>query len=132
VIAVGIGCRRDVSAQQVKAAVQHVLAQAGVELQQVHGLFTAEFKREQAALRSAAADLCKPLTFLSLADLAEHRDAVYTQSAHVIERCGLPSVAETAALAGARALAAGRVRLLGPRLVLVGVTCALAVSESNV
>jgi cobalt-precorrin 5A hydrolase len=126
-VAVGIGCRREVSAAQVQAAIAHVLARADLSLANVHGLFTADFKAEQTALRQAASALDKPLTFLPLAELKAHAAAVHTHSEHVFARWGVPSVAETAALAGAQSSGSRPACLMGPRVVHEGVTCALAV-----
>ena len=73
-------------------------------------------------LAQAAAQLGLPLVHLRLEQLQAQAPKALSRSAHVERHFGLPGVAETAALAGAGAGA----RLLGPRALAGGATCALA------
>lgn len=132
VIAAGLGCRAGCPVEHVLAVLEQALAGQGRRLEEVRALYTADFKRSEAGLLRAAASLNKPLIALSRARLQAQSGAALTRSAHTLERFGLPSVAETAALAGALRVgdeAAGSPpRLLGPRYVSGSATCALALS----
>jgi cobalt-precorrin 5A hydrolase len=88
-------------------------------------IFTLIEKRGDAELAAAAALLGMPLVFLPRAALAAATPRLLTTSAAAQRRFGLPSVAEAAALAGAGASG----RLLGPRKIGVGTTCAIAIDD---
>jgi cobalt-precorrin 5A hydrolase len=124
-IAAGIGCRRACARGDIIAAIARALEAAGRALAEVHALYAPEFKSQEEALTHVANELGKPLVLLGRDALEAQAAFVLTRSARVVERVGLPSVAETAALAGAGAAA----RLLGPRAAVGGATCALAESE---
>jgi len=126
-IAVGLGCRAGCEAGQVLQVLEQALLASGCRLEDIGALYTAEFKSSEAGLQQAAQRLSKPLLLLSLAQLQAQAGGALTCSAQSLERFGLPSVAETAALAGALQLqGSGRARLLGPRSVSGRATCALA------
>lgn len=127
-IAAGIGCRTGCSVEQVVGVVTQALAAAGRTLADVRALYTADFKATEAGLLGAASLLDKPLVPLPIEQLKAHAGATLTASARVAELFGVPSVAETAALAGASTFAR-RGRLLGPRQVSGDATCALAGPE---
>ena len=127
-IAAGFGCRSRCSAADICAALELALAANGARVADVNGLFGAELAAP-AALREAAALLGKPLVLLPRAALAATAGSALTRSVRVLARFGLPSIAETAALAGALELGAGgtlAARLLSPRLAAGAATCALA------
>lgn len=127
-IAAGLGCRAGCPVADIVAAVRGAAAENGVAVAEVRALYSADFKASEPSLRRAADALGKPLLFLSTPTLAEHAANVATRSKHVLERFGLPSVAETAALAGAFELGEQRapVRLLSARHLAGGASCALA------
>ena len=131
-IAVGLGCRSGCSADDIVAAVTAALASAGCSLAEVEAFYAPELKLAEAGLRAAADELGKPLRMLPMAALREQSAAVLSSSPLVLERFGVPSIAETAALAGAclAQRARGRAHLLGARVAVGGATCALAVRES--
>lgn len=64
-ITVGIGCRRDVSAEQVKDAIREVLAEAGVALDEVRCAASIDIKRDEQGLLDACRELGLPLLFFS-------------------------------------------------------------------
>jgi cobalt-precorrin 5A hydrolase len=130
-IAAGFGCRAGCSVEQLLAALEHSLRAAGRRSSEVAVLCSADFKSQEEGLGHAAQHLQKPLRLFALDALRAHSARALTQSARLLESLGLPSLAETAALAGAASLSPSRVqvRLLGPRHTLGGVTCALAVPE---
>ena len=118
-IAIGVGCRRGVCAGVIVRLVRETLAGAALPLEGAT-VFTIDAKAGEAGLAEAASVLGAPLIFLSRESLAEIDTP--TRSAHVLQRFGVGSVAESAALAGA---GFGAV-LLVQRVVREGVTCAVA------
>ncbi|MFO1142160.1 MAG: cobalamin biosynthesis protein [Amaricoccus sp.] len=115
----GIGCRRGVAADEVLAAVATArAAHAGVA---IDALATVPGKVGEPALGEAARRLRLPLLAVSPADDAE----LLTRSAASRAAAGTGSVSEGAALAAAGAGA----RLLGPRVVVGRVTCAIAMGR---
>ncbi len=121
-LAIGIGCKSGVSAEAVIALVEEACRKVEGE---PGALYTAEEKQAEAALSDAALRLNLPLVFLARAALKEAAPRAVTKSPRVLALFGLPSVAETAALAGAGPGS----RLVLPRIAAGGVTCAVAASE---
>lgn len=62
-LVVGVGCRRDTSAEEIAHAIQRVLVDAGLSIKSVRCLATAEVKRDEAGLLEAAERLRFPLRF---------------------------------------------------------------------
>jgi cobalt-precorrin 5A hydrolase len=132
-IVAGIGCRAGCAVEDVLAAVTGALVKARAPLSAVRALCAPEAKRAESALVQAAEQLQKPLYFLSMRELQGQSDRALTVSERVLTLFGVPSVAETAALAGAASLFAGSTpQLLGPRHAVGSATCALASSEKTV
>jgi cobalt-precorrin 5A hydrolase len=130
-IGAGFGCRSGCDVGDLLSALRGALAQADRDLCDVATLFAPEFKRDERGLWLAADQLGKPLRFLPIAQLQAHASGALTHSGAVQQRYGLPSVAETAALAGASELATptaaiSGAHLLAPRNVSGAATCALA------
>jgi cobalt-precorrin 5A hydrolase len=140
-IAAGVGCRAGCPPADIIEALTRAVELEGLVLEDVQALFSVEAKRAEAGLLDAAELLGKRLVLLPHAALAAQAGGTLTRSAAVAARFALPSVAETAALAGAVELAgevpfAGhvacasnggtRARLLAPRQVAGGAACALA------
>ena len=123
-IAIGIGCRRGVSATQIQAAV----AAARAALPELAGpaiLCSGVPKAAEAGLREAGAALAMPLRFFAVEAL---RDVpTVTRSKASLAEFGVASMAEAAALIGAGKGA----RLLLPRIIHDGVTCAIAQGEDQ-
>jgi cobalt-precorrin 5A hydrolase len=133
-IAAGLGCRKGCAGDDLVRALDAALAGAGRALSEVHALYAPAFKAEEDALVQIARRLGKPLVLLRMEDLQLQAAHALTQSAQVALRFGLPSIAETAALAGACALRdapLARARLLGPRHTSGGASCALAVAADG-
>ena len=121
VIAIGIGCRKACPVADIVALVEDTVALLP-QGTTPGGLFSLANKRGEAGLDAAAVALDLPLTFLDRAALALVAGETNTSSRRVEEMFGLPSVAETAALAGA---GEGAV-LLVPRRASATTTCAIA------
>jgi cobalt-precorrin 5A hydrolase len=127
-IVAGIGCRAGCSAEDIVEAVRRAASRDGIALEDVIGLFSASFKAGEHGLQHAADLLEKPLRLVPTAALAAHASQTLTVSSAVAQRFALPSIAETAALAGAVELGGrdARARLLSGRSVAGGAACALA------
>jgi cobalt-precorrin 5A hydrolase len=99
-IAIGIGCRRGASGADIVGVIRDALAALPGDAVP-DGLFTHAAKRGEPGLDEAAAFLGLPLVFLDPAVLQLVAGGAQSCSSRVEERFGLPSIAETAALAGA-------------------------------
>jgi cobalt-precorrin 5A hydrolase len=120
-IAVGIGCRTQASADAIVALIEETLSRGGDAIAPAR-LATIDTKANHAGLIAAAARLQLPLLTFSREALAACASRGVTRSDRVMAMHGVPSVAETAALAAA---GQGAV-LLVPRIARDGVTCAIA------
>ncbi len=116
----GVGCRKRTPASRISAAVREALARAGVNLNSVRLLASADVKACEPGLHEAARELGLPLRFVSGEEIRLSSRG-FTHSAFVERKVGLPGVAEPAAL-----LAGRRTRLLLPKTIIQGVTVALA------
>jgi cobalt-precorrin 5A hydrolase len=119
-IAIGLGCRKGVSGVVIASLVREALAMIGRAGSAA--LFTVEGKRAEAGMAQAAQALAMPLHFLPQEALEAVADQAQTRSPRVEALFGVPSVAETAALAGA---GPGAVLIL-PRIARDDATCAIA------
>jgi cobalt-precorrin 5A hydrolase len=120
-IAVGVGCKKGCASETIVALVRRALTAAQCA-DAPATLFTHIDKASEAGLRAAAEQLALPLVFLPLETLRQASGRVATHSSRVMAIFGVPSIAETAALAGAGASAI----LLAPRMNQGGASCAVA------
>ena len=132
-IAAGIGCRAGCPAADIVQAVTRSVERHGLSLGDVQALYSAERKAAESGLHAAALALGKPIFFLPQAALAAQASGALTVSDAVARHFELPSVAETAALAGADVLGppGASVRLVAARLVAGSAACALATSGAS-
>ena len=121
-MAIGIGCKTGTKAEAIIALIESALSR--VERDQIAGLFTIAEKVNEVGLHEAAARLSLPLMFLPESSVKNVACKTETRSERVVQLFGLPSVAETAALAGA----GDGATLILPRISEGGVTCANAQS----
>jgi len=119
-IAIGLGCRKGVSGEVIASLVREALGR--IKQTGATALFTVDAKRDEAGLAQAAQALAMTLHFLPQEALAAVAGEAQTRSPRVEALFGVPSVAETAALAGA---GPGAVLIL-PRIARDNVTCAIA------
>jgi cobalt-precorrin 5A hydrolase len=124
-IVAGVGCRRGASAPDIEAAIRASLERAGIASEALNLIATTAAKEGEAGIKAAAAKLGVAVILMTNAELKAASDRTETRSERVLALMGVPSVAETAALAAAGPSA----RLLSPRLVIGAATCALAASE---
>ena len=120
-IIAGIGFRSGVTAEAIEAAVKTALERAKIPQQNLQLLAAPAFKNEQAILTAAALSLGVPLVLVPREKLEAAAPDAVTHSERVVELFGVPSIAETVALAAAGPGA----KLILPRMALDGVTCAI-------
>jgi cobalt-precorrin 5A hydrolase len=123
-IVAGIGCRRGAAAADVEAAIRAALVRAGLAASALDAIATMLGKNEEPGIAAAAKTLGVRVVALEQSALKTASAPAATRSARVLALTGVPSVAETAALAAAGADA----RLIATRLVVGGAACALAAS----
>ncbi|MEZ2330546.1 cobalamin biosynthesis protein [Mesorhizobium sp. RCC_202] len=118
----GIGSRKGVTAGDVHAAIETALEAHGLALTALSALATGEIKRDEQAIFIAGRDLALPVIVVTEDALRVASVATISQSEVSQAQAGTPSVSEASALA-----AAGKdAKLLGPRIVVGPVTCAIA------
>ncbi|MBV8472861.1 MAG: cobalamin biosynthesis protein [Hyphomicrobiales bacterium] len=125
-IAIGVGCRKDASAESIAALAREALARLPRRPDQIR-LFSSARKADEAGLQQAAVALGCEIAFLDDADLLAASDRVVTRSAKSREVTGLDSLAEAAALAGA----GPRAKIVVPRLTSPEAACAIAAIDGD-
>ncbi|CCD94009.1 putative CobE protein [Bradyrhizobium sp. ORS 375] len=126
-IALGIGCRRDASLDAIESVIAQALAAAKLAVDDIAVVATADDKLREPGVIEAAKRIGRPLLGLTENELSAVADLAVTRSDLVQRLKGVPSVAETAALA-----AAGRnASLIMPRLANASATCAVARGEGR-
>lgn len=123
-LAIGVGCKKNCPGEAIEALVRRAILRAGCE-EAPAALFTHAAKNGEPGLFIAAARLGLPLVFLPPQLLQEASPRAQTRSVKVEALFGLPSLAETAALAGAGAGA----RLVLARISEAGASCAIASND---
>ena len=126
-IVAGIGCRKGASAADIRAAIAHALARAGLASAALDLVAAPESKADEQGVGAAAAALGVPLVLVSKADLQAAGARTQTRSERVLALMGVPSVAEAAALAASGPAS----RLIVPRMSVGIATCALAASRER-
>jgi cobalt-precorrin 5A hydrolase len=120
-VAIGIGCKRGCSADAIVALVARAMT-AGSCAEANACLFTHAAKQNEPGLADAAKALGLLLVFLEAEVLRQASLRAATSSPKVMALFGLPSIAETAALAGAGPSSV----LLVARMSDGGASCAIA------
>ena len=116
-LVVGIGCRKDVSVEQISAAIQ--LALGSRQTREIRELVTIDLKANEPSLLAFCAQQAVPLRVLSRETVAT-RAWVTQPSDWVQKNVGLKGVCEPCAL-----IASPRGRLIVPKLALNGVAVAI-------
>ena len=117
-IVAGIGCRSGVTTEQVEAALEAALRQTAT----LTLIAVPAAKSGERAIVAAATARGVPLASITQTDLEAANARTLTRSKHALAAMNVHSVAEAAALAGAGPDS----ELLGARIVVGPVTCALA------
>jgi cobalt-precorrin 5A hydrolase len=127
VIVAGIGCRRGVSTAQVQAAIEAAMSRAALGGRRIALLATPHVKGTEAGILAAAAARGIRLALVSQSALEAADSRTRTRSVRSLTTMNVNSVAEAAALAAAGPLS----RLLGSRIGVGPVTCALAEGDDS-
>ncbi len=123
-IAIGIGCRKNCTADEIIELVHNALERADVAISEVAVLATAWVKEGAENVMHAAEAMDLPLLVIPQEKCEAVANLAQTISQKVVAIHAIPSVAETAALA-----AAGKnPRLILPRINSSSASCAIAVS----
>ncbi|MDD5101249.1 MAG: cobalamin biosynthesis protein, partial [Syntrophales bacterium] len=119
-VIVGVGCRRGTPAERIVAAIRETLTEAGVALNDVRWIASADVKADETGLIEAARTLEIPIRFIAAEEI---RDSLreFSRSNFVAEKVDLPAVAEPAAL-----LAGKKTRLIRRKATFNGITISLA------
>jgi len=119
-VIVGVGCRRGTPAERIVEAIHKALADAGIALEEVRLLASADVKADEAGLLTAAETLGVPIRFIAAEEIRVSLRE-FSHSDFVAEKVNLPAVAEPAAL-----LAGRRTRFICRKRTFNGITIALA------
>jgi cobalt-precorrin 5A hydrolase/precorrin-3B C17-methyltransferase len=125
-VAVGLGCDSQAAVEEIRALLQHCLAEAVIGLDRIRCLATVELKADEAGLLALADELRLPMMLFSVAALEAETPRLAHPSEAVFRAIGCHGVAEAAALA---ATGPGG-RLLLPKRRSARATCALALSPA--
>jgi cobalt-precorrin 5A hydrolase len=126
VIVAGVGCKRGAPMQDIETALHTALARAGLGASDLGAIATGKTKQDERGIETVAAKLGVKLMLISDCELKAAGGRATTRSERVSALMGLPSLAETAALAAAGPSA----RLIVSRLIVGAATCALAASDA--
>ncbi|MEQ1953123.1 cobalamin biosynthesis protein [Mesorhizobium sp. CN2-181] len=124
-IVAGIGCKSGVSEEEVLAAIRAALGAHDLEAEELEALAVPEQKTGEPAIHAAAQALGLVVLVIGRTELANAGDRTVTRSNRSLEATGAPSASEAAALAAI----GPKGKLLGPRVAVGPVTCALASDE---
>jgi cobalt-precorrin 5A hydrolase len=125
VIVAGLGSRREISAEQVDAAIDAALTHSHLRGHQLDLIAVPALKGTEPGIQAAAAARGIVLRLITQELLEVANPRTLTRSTHSMAAMNVHSVAEAAALAGAGPNA----RLIAPRISVGPVTCALAEGE---
>jgi cobalt-precorrin 5A hydrolase len=125
-IGVGIGSRKNVTAEDIVETVNSALSQTNIPVERVDRLATVEIKKDSKSMKQAAETMGLELEFISVEELRAFRNEDLSPDSKLVkEKIGVGGVCERAAL-----IVAGK----KPKLVLTktkakGVTVAVAMGE---
>ena len=118
-IIAGVGCKRNTPAERLVAAIKGATEQAGVSVEDIRYIASADIKSDEKGLIEAAKQLDIPLRFIHSDEIRNTRRE-FTCSELAQEKVNLPAVSEPAAL-----LAGHRTVLILSKTAFNGITGAL-------
>ncbi|MEQ1789223.1 MAG: cobalamin biosynthesis protein [Rickettsiales bacterium] len=124
-ITIGVGCRKECSAEEIIELVHEALEKSDITISEVAVLATAWVKEGAEPIIHAAEALDLPLVVISQEKCEEMTNLAETISQKVVDLFAIPSVAEVAALA----TAGKNPRLICARINSAAATCAIAVGK---
>ncbi|ODS31034.1 MAG: cobalamin biosynthesis protein [Candidatus Scalindua rubra] len=119
-IIIGIGCKRGISSNELKEAINNVLKDANVSIDRVRLAGTVDIKAKEPGLLCALEELGIPLRVVSRSEI-ETCAKEYSKSNFVEEKIGVGGVCEPAALISGR-----KTKLILKKQKFPGVTIAIA------
>ncbi len=128
VLALGVGCERDIAPAALIALVDDTLARHGLSPQAVACVASIELKADEPAVHALARRLGVPARFFTAVRLNDEAPRLATPSELVLRETGCPGVSEGAALAAAGADA----RLIVPKTRGDRATCAIALAPRDI
>lgn len=124
-IVAGLGYRKSITTAQVQLALARTLNEYRIDSAQLAQIAIPAMKELDAGILAAATARGIPVVRIEQRDMEDASPRALTRSLHSLAAHNVPSVAETVALA-----AGGRgARLLGVRIAVGPVTCALAEAD---
>ncbi len=124
--ALGVGCERNTSSEELASLVVETLAEADIDLRCIAGVFSVDLKADEPAVHTLSKTLDVPCRFFGVPALEAVTPRLATPSTVVFKEVGCHGVAEAAALA-----AAGREgRLVVEKTKSARATCAVAQASS--
>ena len=127
-LAVGVGCERGCSPEELEDLVHSALERHGLARQAVALVASLDLKEDEAAVESLAERLAVPARFFSVAELNAEAGRLANASDLVLAEVGCPGVAEGAALAAAGSEGA----LIVEKTKSSRATCAIALSPEPI
>lgn len=125
----GVGCKKEKSAEEILKAIYRVLEGEGLSKQAVSDISSIDLKKDEKGLLEAAQELDADF-YTYCAEELNSLDGTFTSSEFVREKAGVDNVCERAALLTARK--SGEGRLIVVKRAMDGVTVAAAVSEYKI
>jgi cobalt-precorrin 5A hydrolase len=126
-IVAGVGCRREITADDLEKVVRMALGVFDLPAERLDAVATASEKATDPAFAEVARRVSATLVACTVDDLDRVAGQVLTPSKLVLDAKGVPSIAEAAAL-----VVAGRnARLLGARVATALATCAIAEGDGR-
>lgn len=122
-IIIGIGCKRNVCAEEIKKAIKSSLTHANLSIERVRLISTIDLKAHEHGLLAASEELNIPLRIISREEIASCL-VDYKESDFVKEKIGVGAVCEPAAILGGR-----KTRLVLTKQKFPGITIAIAVEN---
>ncbi len=126
ILALGVGCERDVPAEELQLLVAETLAEAGLAAPAIACVVSVALKAAEPAIHTLAAGLGVPARFFEREALAAETPRLATPSDVVAAELGIPGVAEAAALAAVGPIG----RLIVPKRKSRRCTCAVALATT--
>jgi cobalt-precorrin 5A hydrolase len=100
-VIVGVGCRRNITKDEVVRAIISCLEESAILLSEVRMIATADIKKDETGLIEAANELNVPLMFVSSKRIRTF-GGVFETSSFIQEKVGLPAVAEPCCMLAGR------------------------------
>ncbi|WP_415355668.1 cobalt-precorrin 5A hydrolase [Halioglobus sp. Uisw_031] len=126
IYAVGMGCERGCSQEDLAQLLDACLAQAGIDIKQVDSINSIDVKADEVGLLELAKNLNKPFQTFSVESLLVVENLLSTKSEYVFNTVGVYGVAESAALVAAMNVTNNNAELALVKQKTTKATCAIA------